>query len=360
MASWGVNALACTPARVVAPAHEPRPWTTYLGVPALAPSARESLASEPVRVWSLGTGRGAAGPPAVGDSVIVVQTTEPRLVAIARTSGRKLWSARVDGLGSAGALLDGDRVYTATARGGVYAFALPTGRRTWGREMAPAVGPLALAGDRVFAASASGSVYALNRKTGIVAWRRELEAVLHAGPTVARGYLLLASDDSLFLLRMDDGSRERAAGAKGVGLSPPAVADSLLVFSSPNGFVAGFHATRLDELWRVDVREAVFGSAVVARDTAFAVTIGGSLWRIPLAAPERAGAVPLGVAVRAAPTPIRDGVLIATIAGEILRVSADGSVRWRVRVDGPIEQPPIVDRGLLVFVDGRGRIHAWK
>jgi hypothetical protein len=111
----------------------------------------------------------------------------------------------------------------------------------------------------------------------------------------------------------------------------------------------------------VDTREPVMNSPAVARDTVFAVTIGGSVWRIPLGAPGEASAVQLGVTVRAAPAPLAQGLLVATVAGEVLWVSGPSATpRWQVRVDGPIDQPPIVDQGLLIFLDGRGRIHAWR
>ncbi|MBI4419904.1 MAG: PQQ-like beta-propeller repeat protein [Gemmatimonadetes bacterium] len=315
---------------------------------------------EPLRVWSARAGRGAAGPLAVADSVIVVQTTEGRLVAFARASGEKLWTARLAGLGSSGPLVAGDLVYAATARGSVHAVNAGTGRRVWQREVEPVVGPLFLAGERVIAATSPGRVYALNGATGTVVWRQDLETVLHTGPTALDHHLLVASPDSLFLLRLTDGARARAIPAPGLGLNPPVRADSVLVFTSPDGFVAGLHAAGLDRLWRVEVRDGVFGRAVVARDTAFAVTVAGALWRIPLAAPDRADSVALDVAVRAPPTPLEAGVLVATVAGEVLRVSPAGDIVWRVRGDSPIEQAPIVDRGLLVFVDGRGRIHAWR
>jgi hypothetical protein len=63
--------------------------------------------------------------------------------------------------------------------------------------------------------------------------------------------------------------------------------------------------------------------------------------------------------VRAAPTPTADGVLIGTTAGEVLLARGDTSVR-RARVDGPVEQPPLVRHGVLLVIDGKGRVMAWE
>jgi hypothetical protein len=68
--------------------------------------------------------------------------------------------------------------------------------------------------------------------------------------------------------------------------------------------------------------------------------------------------MPVGAAVRAPTAPVRAGVLIGTLAGEILLVGTD-SVMPQGRVEGPIEQPIIVRDGTMYVVDGRGRVHAW-
>ncbi len=361
VALLSVNALACTPARLIGPERETRPWPAHLLVPGLAPSAADTLAREPVRLWSTVVGRGLAGPPALGDSVIVVQATDPHLVAIARASGKRLWSTRVDGLGTTGPLLGPDAVYTATASGQVSAFSLKTGRAAWHRSIDPVVGPLVLTPNRVFTAAWNGRVYALNRASGVVLWRQDLETTLRTGPTRVGPYLVVASDDSLMQIDSADGHRTRTVSARGLSVAPPAVTGDLLIYSSPDGFIAAYDAATLERRWIRETHQPVMGSPVVARDTVFAVTIGGSIQRIPLAAPGDATRIELGVTVRAAPAPLAEGLLVATVAGEVLWISGDSPTpRWQIRVDGPIEQPPIVDRGLLVFADGRGRIHAWK
>lgn len=333
----------------------------HLRVPGLAPSADETLADDPALVWTVAGGRGAAGPPAVGDSVIAVVTTDGTLVVVSRTSGNKIWSARLDSPGIGGPLVRGDRVFCASADGHVYAYDLPVGRTVWDRRLTPLVGPLAAAGERLLVATARGEVLSLEAPRGVVAWRRDLEHVLRTGPVVLEDRVIVASDDSLFALDLGSGARLASAPAQGPALNPPALAGDLLIYGLPDGAVAAYHARTLAPAWRVETGDPVLASAVVARDTALAITAGGTLWSIPLAAPGAATFIALGVPVRATPTPIADGVIVVSIAGEILRVAPPArEPRWKTRVDGPMHQPPIVDGGLLVFVDGRGRIQAWR
>ena len=48
------------------------------------------------------------------------------------------------------------------------------------------------------------------------------------------------------------------------------------------------------------------------------------------------------------------------VEGLARRIVGDSVTVWRDTVDGPIEQPLMVDGGSLIAVDGRGRIHLWK
>jgi hypothetical protein len=69
----------------------------------------------------------------------------------------------------------------------------------------------------------------------------------------------------------------------------------------------------------------------------------------------------LDVVSVAGPTPVAAGVLVASVSGEVLLVDrAEGKILWRARLDGPIEQPPLVRDRQLVVVAGRGDIHTYR
>lgn len=346
-----------------APDREGRLWPTYLADLTRAPSADQTLPASLEVAWTVGIGKSAAGALAVGDSVVVVQSSDRQLTLLRRHTGARAWRARLDGPGATGPLFTHDRVYTATAdaKGRVYQYDLHTGDRTWARLVGPVVGPIAISDTRVFAATGAGWLYALDASNGDVDWRRSFGAPLRAGVSIVGPNVVVATDDSLFLITQLDGQVSARGATEGPVFSPPAISDSLLVVSSPDGFVAAFDPRTLARRWRAPVAAPVFGSPVIARDTVFTATMAGRFWKIPLSEPRSALSVDLRVPVRAAPTPVEGGVLIGTIEGEILLLTG-GSVdpRWRERVDGPIEEPSIVDRGMVLVTDGRGRIHAWR
>jgi outer membrane protein assembly factor BamB len=291
--------------------------------------------------------------------VIVIQATDQRLSVLARATGRRLWSARIEGLGAGGPLLAADAVYTAGTSGQVTAFSLRTGRALWQRMTAPVVGPLALGPSQLVVATGNGRVYALSPTTGSELWRRDLQGVLRTGATLTGNRLTIATDDSLVQLDAATGARVRATAARGFALAPPASAGGTLVYASPDGFVAAYDEATLTQRWSRET-DPILGSPAIARDTVFAVTISGNVLRIPVGGGPLS-TIPLGVTVRASPAPRARGLLVATVAGEILWIASEDTLpAWKVRVDGPLDQAPVVDRGLLIFADGRGRIHAWR
>ena len=113
--------------------------------------------------------------------------------------------------------------------------------------------------------------------------------------------------------------------------------------------------------WDHPAGDGVFGAVAVARDTVYALARDGTLWLIPAAQPAGARAVALRIVATAGPTPLAAGVLVASVSGEVLLVDpGPGSIRWRVQLDGPIEEPPLVRDRQLVVISGRGDIHAYR
>jgi outer membrane protein assembly factor BamB len=297
----------------------------------------------------------------VGDSVIVVQDTGRKLTVFWIHSGERAWQNNIRGNSSTGPLIGGDAVYTASGGpdGRVYAFDLEAGRQTWDNRIGFIEGPIALTEGAVLAAARNGVVVSLDRESGDEIWRIRLPQRLFGGITLLDDRILVTSEDSLFALDLLSGETLETAAIPAPVRAPPAASGSFLVYTSPAGLIFALHRDSYAVAWSVDLDDASFGGATIARDTAFATSVSGRLWRVPLANPDGASFVDLDVPLRAPPTPISDGVLVGTLAGEVLRIQDSAEPRWSVRVDGPIEVAPVMDRGVLFVADGRGRIHTW-
>jgi outer membrane protein assembly factor BamB len=113
--------------------------------------------------------------------------------------------------------------------------------------------------------------------------------------------------------------------------------------------------------WDKLTGDAVYGAPALARDTLYVLARNGRLWIIPADGTAAARSFDLGIVATAGPTPVASGVLVASVSGEVLLVSrADGSILWRARVDGPVEEPPLARDRQLVVVTGRGDIQAYR
>lgn len=305
-------------------------------------------------------GRAATGPPVIGGELIVALSMDRALVAVRRTDGDRRWRARLNAPGAGPPLVAGNRVFAASGGrdGQIYGFTIE-GRKLWEREVGPVAGALALADSTVVGATEAGLVVALATASGEVRWATRLPQAARAGVVAVDDAVIVASDDSVYRLALDDGAIGIRVAIPGTAVAPAARVGDTLVVATADGQVVALHASDLRRLWSVNVNSPVFGGAAVARDTAYAVTVRGDLWLIPLRRPGSAQAVPVRASVRAPASPVRDGVLIGTLSGEILLVRGETIVR-KGRVEGPIEQPVLAADGAMYLVDGRGRMQAWR
>jgi outer membrane protein assembly factor BamB len=356
-----VNAIACAPRVIEGPEREASGWSVPLGASTRAPSADERVPAEPSLRWRANVRRGAAGPPALGDQVLAIATIDRALTLLQWETGRTVWRRNLGAPAIGAPIMLGDRAYVATSsrQGKVYAFTLKKGNKAWEAQVGPVVPPMAVSTGSLYVGTENGVVHALETGKGTRRWSRRLGGVLRCGPVDVGEALFAATDDSLFLLDPADGAILHRLAAPATVTSPPAWAGDTMVVASPDGIVAGLMRRDLTVLWTVSTGDPIFSMPSLARDTAFVITLGGALWRVPLSSPNDAESVPLGVTVRAAPSPTADGVLIGTTAGEILLASGR-TAEPRARVDGPVEQPPLVRNGVLLVIDGKGRVMAWE
>jgi outer membrane protein assembly factor BamB len=342
------------------PETDPAAWGEPLGTSTRAPSANETVPENPSPWWRADLGRAASGPPAMGQQVIVALGFDRYLTVVDRQTGDRLWRKRLNSPGAAGPLVADGRVYAATGgrEGRVFCFTL-AGKKLWSHPIGPVSGPIALGDSLLVTATEVGRVTAWEAPTGGIRWVRQLPQAIRAGVLAVSGAVLVATDDSVFRLNAVTGEIEAHTGLPGTVVAPAARQGDTIVVTTADGQIVAFRERDLSLLWSLDVGAPVFGGPAIARDSVFAVSIRGVLWRIPLGNPDGADGIPIGAAVRAPASPVGHGVLIGTLGGEIVLVAGE-AVMPQGRVDGPIEQPVVVSDGAMFVVDGRGRLHAWR
>lgn len=364
-AFWTVNAIACAPA-------VPRPgpdrqevaWPAYLGTPRHDVSAVESLNPDPRPLWSADVGHAIRGGPALGEAVVAVGVSDRLVVLLDRENGEVFWRQRLAGSVHSGPLLDHDRLYVATEASPdsrIYALRLRDGRPLWTTPATGVQAPLGFDGDALYAGAEDGMVLKLDAATGRVAWRRRLTGAVRAAPVpTPAGLLVATSADSVFLLDAQGAVRRRAA-TPGAVVAAPVMADRRVFAATASGHVLELDLETLAARWTHQAGDAVLGAMALVGDTLHVLARDGALWLIPVNAPEQARVLRLDVVSVAGPSPVAAGILVASVSGEVLLVDrAEGTILWRARLDGPIEQPPLVRDRQLVVVAGRGDIHVYR
>ena len=296
----------------------------------------------------------------------MLSQVDRQVAVLDRGTGHVVWRRRVGQNIGAGPLVDRDRVLvgTQTGDGEVIALDLATGRRLWDRRLGDIAAPLAVDNAQVYAATVGGRVAAYSSAAGERGWHADVHGGVRAAPVVVAGGLVVATDvDSLYLLDRNSGVVRERRGTAGAVLAAPALADSLLVFGTAAGRLEACDTTSLATRWTLDVGSEVVGAVAVQRDTVFVITHDGTLWWVPLRAPDSAVHLAVGAVARAGPTPVAGGVLVADVTGRLSLVTSaggGGSPRWTVTIHPPLAEPPVVEGSFFVLVSERGEVEAFR
>ncbi|HXE57267.1 MAG TPA: PQQ-binding-like beta-propeller repeat protein [Gemmatimonadales bacterium] len=312
--------------------------------------------------WSRKVGRGLTGRVASGDGVVYTGGYDRRVVAVSLETGAVRWTRRLPGPISAGLIRHGGALYVGTDRPDdkVYALDAATGQRLWRRQVGGA-GPLALVHGLVMVTSRRGEAFGLDPRTGAIRWRQRVGVSRSPAVAADSGTLLLATIDSLFLIRSRDGEILARARAPSPVVSDWVPLGGELVAGTGDSTVIAVDGRTLAITWRARLDAPVFATPVVRGDTLIAVTRVGGIWRFRRGVPEPPERLArLGWPVTTSPTPFGDLLLVGGADGGIRAVRSDGTEAWRMALSPPIEIPPLPLPDGLVGFGGRGELRRYR
>ena len=336
----------------------------YLGSPRRTPVELERVDSAPELAWESTVGRGVTGAPAVGEHVTVVASVDRWVYAIATGTGKLFWRFRGTDAFGVGPVMGGGAVYAATEAGdGVTtSIDLYTGKRRWQSRIGTVAAPMVLRDTILYVSTQRGFVLALNTRDGATLWSR-VAGQSRAGPLVTGSFVAVPGlTDSLFVFEARTGRPITRAALPAPVIAPLAMlSDSVVVGASPDGTVFAVELPSGAVRWRVEAGAPIPGGPAVHGDTVFALTNACGLWQIPVAAPTGARPTSLGCRTRTGPAILRDGVLVATVSGEIQYHDRTGRRRtWSLPVGGEFLHPPVVQRGRMVVVPVLGDVMSFR
>ena len=372
-ASWRVAAcltmcaaVACVPFGRVASTMGVPDVHAYLGGSDRAPAQAETVDTAPAQLWRTRLGRaGALGAPAMGERVTVLATPDRWLYAIDTRTGKVIWRRRSDATFGAGPLVAEGLVLSASEGpfGRVMGSRMSDGRRRWSAMVGDVSAPLAYAAGSVYGVTSAGVAFAARVADGKVRWRREIGPARAAPVVMGARVAFVTITDTLATLDTAAGAIVGRATLPTSTTAPPTrLDDSTLVIADPSGALLAVAVPSGRVVWRVATEAPVLGSAVLARDTIFALSTACTLWRVPVRSPAAADSVAIPECVtEAAPTVLRDGVLVASVRGEVILF--DPRTRRRIftrAVRGQLLQPPSVLHGQVLVAPALGEVVSFR
>ncbi len=379
-----VNVLGCSGVKRRVPREGVNDVRAYGGAPLDVSPLPEAVSSEPRVAWRAFAGRGTVGAPAIGDRVIAIATIDRWVYALDSRTGQTFWRHRGEAPFGTGPLMADGRIYAATEgrAGALVALDLYNGKRRWRTGVGDVAAPMVLRDSVIYGAThTDGRAFAVNANSGKMLWSRAIGPSL-SGPLLTNdGQVVVATlTDTLFVMNAVTGAvSNRFPLAASTAATIALANDSTVVLASPSGQVMaitlgarnGVAGGRADSqtsnsqgttrpplpLWSVATSSPVLGAPIVWRDTVFALTTACNFWRIPIASPASATQVKLGCNTVAAPSLVRDGVLVATVRGAVALFDRHkGAKLWERYIGSELRHPPTVRNNQIIVAPILGNI----
>lgn len=361
-----------------APVEPTTVWPTYLGETTRNPYEGEPVPQgEPHELWRTEVGRGLRAPPLVTGPVVLLTTTNRMVTAVSAETGEIYWEQRLDGAFVVPPLLDGDRIFVATAaeNATVYALRLRDGRTVWKRNVPSVVRTPLLLNDVLYLGTQPGRMFALSAEDGEVVWDVRLGVPVASTPVPwGRRVLVGTGRDSLVTLDTESGRLHERVALPGEVSAPPAlVGDTLLLPIHPGellalelppaqrergGSGAGRGATALRELWRARMAAPILAAPVASGDgSVYVLARDGSVWAVARASGAATRLAALGSAATASLALAGETLLAGLLDGRLVAIDkGTGATRWSVRFEDSVHAPVAVHSGAIFVPLLRGTL----
>lgn len=300
-----------------------------------------------------------------------------RVFAYARDTGKLLWKVETDARVVSGPAVTGDAIIVGTLDAEVISLKRSDGKENWRKTMSSEVlGSPAGEGEIIVARSIDGRVYGLNSTSGERVWsfdRVVPNLVLrgNSSPLLIGGQAFVGMDNGRVVgLRLADGQPlwEQAisvpSGRTELERLTDVDADLLdgpdcIVAASFGGEVACLQAESGEALWRRTIRS--YSSMAASEDKLFISDDTGTLWGLDL----RTGAAAwkqedLQYRRLSAPAYFDGHVVVGDFEGYLHWIDpSTGAVVARVRAGSdPIVSAPVAGEGKLYVINSTGRLAA--
>ncbi|HSD27328.1 MAG TPA: PQQ-binding-like beta-propeller repeat protein [Vicinamibacteria bacterium] len=349
---------------VGAPPADTPSWPLFRGSASRVGASAEATAFAGLTAsWSVDVGNVVASP-TLSPRLVLVVTTDGRLVALDRPTGRLLLTLRISSACESSPALSEGRVFVGSDEGDLLGFDLGSGAEAFRVKLGKLVraSPLPL-GERVVVgvvdAKEAGAVVALDRATGKVLWRRKRGAVF-SSPAAEGGRLLVGGDDgALEALDPENGSVVWTHEVGGRVRATPALAAGLAIVGDFDGRLVGVRLQDGGRAWTREFGQPIYSSACVFGDLVVVGCHDGVIHGVRASTGDPVFDTPTRGPVVASPVAGGDRTVVGSTDGDLYVLDGSGRVLARSRLaEGGTQASGALDAQGLVVGSTRG-VHAF-
>lgn len=372
----------CTRPIRPAPVEPSTVWPTVLGEATRNGYEGEAVADEqPVDVWRTEVGRGLRAAPVVTGPVVLLATTNRMVTALSAETGEIFWEQRLSGTLTVQPLVDGDRIFVATATedAEVYALRLRDGRTLWKRKLPQVREAPLLLENVLYVGTQTGRVLALEvEEKGALRWEARLGASTASTPVAWNGHIAVGTGrDSLVFLDARDGRGRERVALPGEVSAPPALVGDTLILPFYSGELLALELVAVveparpgdggrrngsgagrGELWRVRLGAPILAAPVAAEDgKVYVLTRDGEIWAVARGAGDATHLASLGGVATASLVLAGRTLVAGLLDGRLVAVDrGTGATRWSVRFEDSVHAPVAVHSGAIFVPLLRGTV----
>lgn len=301
---------------------------------------------------------GWAAPARMPDGSILVQVKPGEVRAIDPASGAERWhfpnsvkteksskrvSRPVKGTFYAAPVFDKDRIYLVSYEGHLARIDRAQGSNEivnpWTIELNEnVVATPVLSGGRLYVPTEAGEVIAVNAEDGAIVSRFRVKAGRVWGSPLVSGENLIVSNfdhKTTYAMRLSDGQAAWSTGDAGASVADVVAAGQNVLVGSLDGSLHALDAVGGGPRWEFKADGWVTGAPLVAGDTIYAGTMGGSVYALTLDGQQRWQFTLDGTKpeFRATPTLVNGTLVVASRRGVVIGLDPlTGQQRWRSEI----------------------------
>ncbi len=230
-------------------------------------------------VWRANLGERIVSSPATNGIGLVVGTMDGNVCCLDITDGGKVWAGNLKSPIVCNPTVYGDVVFLSTRGGRVYSLQTSNGKERWSAQLdGPVVSTPATSADSLYVGTQASSLYALDIESGQSIWEYQAGRGIVSGAVIVFTSVVFSSQDKwLYSCEKYDGRLRWKAALKGNVQAALSTAAQTVLAVSKEGWIQGFDSETGAVKWQKNFGGNLESQPLVLKDGLVIATIEGEI-----------------------------------------------------------------------------------